>query len=72
MAKTHNGSAIKISRGYRIFTVCNTILMVVICAVMLYPFLYLIAQSFSSYEAIVAGEVGLLPVDFSVDTYIYM
>ena len=40
--------------------------------VMLYPFLYLIAQSFSSYEAIVAGEVGLLPKDFNLDTYIYV
>ncbi|MCD7716399.1 MAG: carbohydrate ABC transporter permease [Lachnospiraceae bacterium] len=72
MAKKHSGTAIKVSRGYRIFTVCNTILMILICVVMLYPFLYLIAQSFSSYEAIVAGKVGILPVDFSVDTYIYV
>lgn len=72
MAKKHSGTAIKVSRGYRIFTVCNTILMILICVVMLYPFLYLIAQSFSSYDAIVAGKVGLLPVDFSVSTYIYV
>ncbi|MCD7762595.1 MAG: carbohydrate ABC transporter permease [Lachnospiraceae bacterium] len=72
MAKKHSGTAIKVSRGYRIFTICNTILMVLICVVMLYPFLYLIAQSFSSYEAIVAGKVGILPVDFSIDTYVYV
>ncbi len=60
---------IKQSNAYRVFTVCNTVLMALISAVMLYPFIYLIAQSFSSAAAINAGEVGLLPVDFNVDTY---
>ena len=32
---------IKESTGYRVFNVFNTILMVVVCAAMLYPFLYL-------------------------------
>ncbi|HJC25088.1 MAG TPA: carbohydrate ABC transporter permease [Candidatus Eisenbergiella merdavium] len=71
-SKYQKGSAIKVSRAYRIFTVCNNVLLALICAVMLYPFLYLIAQSFSSYEAIVAGKVGLWPVDFSLDTYVYV
>ena len=62
-------SKIKQSGAYRVFTVCNTILMALISAVMLYPFIYLIAQSFSSAAAINAGKVGLLPVDFNVDTY---
>ena len=62
-------SKIKQSGAYRVFTVCNTILMALISAVMLYPFIYLIAQSFSSAAAINAGRVGLLPVDFNVDTY---
>lgn len=66
------GTAIKVSSGYRVFTVFNTILMAIICMVMLYPFVYLIAQSFSSYDAIVAGKVGLLPVGFSLDTYKYI
>ena len=63
---------IKMSTGYRVFQVCNTILMLIICLAMLYPFLYLIAQSFSSADAIIAGKVNLLPVDFSVDTYLYV
>lgn len=63
---------IKESTGYRVFKVFNTILMVLICIAMLYPFLYLVAQSFSSTQAIVAGEVGLLPKDFNVDTYKYV
>lgn len=63
---------IKESVGYRVFTVCNTILMVIISIAMLYPFWYLVVQAFSSTEAIVAGKVGLLPVDFSLDTFIYV
>ena len=63
---------IRESKGYQIFRVCNTILMVLICIAMLYPFVYLVAQSFSSTEAIVAGEVGLIPKDFSVETYAFV
>ena len=75
MAKVNTMDApmkIKESNGYRVFKVFNTILMVIICVAMLYPFLYLVAQSFSSTQAIVAGEVGLLPKDFNVDTYKYV
>ena len=75
MAKVNTMDApmkIKESTGYRVFKVFNTIFMVIICVAMLYPFLYLVAQSFSSTQAIVAGEVGLLPKDFNVDTYKYV
>lgn len=60
---------IKDSTGYRVFKIINTCLMIVICVVMLYPFLYLIAQSFSSEAAIVHGDVGIFPVGFNIDTY---
>jgi len=63
---------IKESKGYRVFQVINLILMIFICAVMLYPFLYLIAQSFSSATAIMAGDIGIIPKDFSLDTYVYI
>ncbi len=75
MAKTLDTTKpvkIKESVGYRVFQVFNTILMIIICCAMLYPFLYLIAQSFSSADAIIAGKVSLLPVDFSVSTYVYV
>lgn len=71
-AKAAKPMKIKESTGYRVFTVCNTILMILISIAMLYPFLYLIAQAFSSTTAIQAGEVGLLPVDFNVDTFVYV
>ncbi|MCR4557626.1 MAG: carbohydrate ABC transporter permease [Saccharofermentans sp.] len=63
---------IKESKGYRVFTVVNTIIMIFIAFVTLYPFLYLISQSFSSDQAIYAGHTGLIPEGFNIDTYIYV
>lgn len=63
---------IKESVGYKVFLVCNTILMALISIATLYPFLYLVSQSFSSEEALIAGHVGLIPEGFNFDTYIYV
>lgn len=60
----------KVSAGYKTFTVFNTILMILISAATLYPFLYLVAQSFSSQRAISQGLVNIIPVDFNITTYI--
>lgn len=62
-------SKIKVSKAYRVFQVVNTIFMILISAVTLYPFLYLVAQSFSSESAIVKGLVSIIPVDFNLTTY---
>lgn len=62
-------SRIKDSRSYRVFTVVNTLALLLMCAVMLYPFIMLLAQSFSSAGAINAGKVNLFPVDLNIDTY---
>ncbi|MCD8142176.1 MAG: carbohydrate ABC transporter permease [Clostridiales bacterium] len=70
MAKASTGMKIKDSTGYKVFTVFNTIIMILICCVTLYPFLYLVAQSFSSEAAIVAGEANLIPKGFNVQTYV--
>jgi putative aldouronate transport system permease protein len=56
--------------GVRVFQVLNTILMIVICAFTVYPFLYLVAQSFSSEAAIMKGLVYIVPVEFNLTTYI--
>ncbi len=61
---------IKVSKSYRVFQVVNTIIMILISAITLYPFLYLVAQSFSSETAIVQGLVKLWPVEFNLTTYI--
>ena len=63
---------IKESTGYKVFTVFNTIIMIFVAVVTLYPFLYLVSQSFTSEQAIIAGHTGLIPKDFSIDTYVYV
>ena len=57
------------SRGYRWFTWISGTLLVLFCALMLYPFITVLAQSFSGAGAIKAGLVNLWPVDFNLDTY---
>ena len=71
-ATTMGPMKIKESGSYRVFKVFNAIILTLISVAMLYPFLYLIAQSFSSTQAIVAGEVGLIPKDFNISTYKYV
>ncbi|MEL7977469.1 carbohydrate ABC transporter permease [Isoptericola sp. F-RaC21] len=57
------------TRGYRAFTVFNTVALVVVSLFMLYPFVTVLAQSFSSPGAIKAGLVSFWPVGFNLDTY---
>lgn len=58
------------STGYRLFTIVNTIGLISLCFVLLYPFITVLAQSLSSPGAIKAGKVNFWPVGFNVDTYI--
>lgn len=60
------------STGRKVFQVLNTIFMIFIIFITLYPFLYLVAQSFSSDAAVSAGLVTFLPIDFNLDTYKYI
>ena len=60
----------KESTGVRVFQAFNTIIMIVLCGLTIYPFLYLVAQSFSSEAAIIKGQVNIVPVDFNLTTYI--
>ena len=71
-ATTMGPMKIKESGSYRVVKVFNAIILTLISVAMLYPFLYLVAQSFSSTQAIVAGEVGLIPKDFNISTYKYV
>ncbi|MCM0647574.1 carbohydrate ABC transporter permease [Clostridium swellfunianum] len=60
---------IKESKGERIFNVINYILFTVFGFLTLFPFVNLIAKSFSSEAAVVSGMVTLLPIDFQTGTY---
>ena len=63
------GVKVKESTGYIVFKWFNTIIMILVCIATLYPFLYLVAQSFSSEEAITLGKVNLIPIGFNLETY---
>lgn len=66
---TNNAVKIKESTGYNVFRVINTIIMILISVATLFPFLYLVAQSFSSEAAIIKGGITVFPVDFNAFTY---
>ncbi|MDO4443923.1 MAG: carbohydrate ABC transporter permease [Bacillota bacterium] len=58
--------------GVKIFTVFNYTILTLLAITCLLPMLNQLAISFSSSSAVAAGEVGLLPVDFTLDSYKYM
>lgn len=62
----------KPTKGYRVFQVINTIIMIFVIFITLYPFVYLVAQSFSSDAAASAGKVTFYPIGFNVNTYKYI
>ena len=53
----------------KLFDIIITIIMGIIAVLFLLPLLNVLACSFSSADKVVAGEVGLIPVDFSLDGY---
>ncbi|HEY0188138.1 MAG TPA: carbohydrate ABC transporter permease [Cellulomonas sp.] len=59
----------KDSRGYRVFRVCNVVLLSLVVLATLYPFLMIVARSFSSDVAIRSGQVSVWPVGFNLTTY---
>ena len=56
-------------RGYRVFRVINGIILFLVVAAVLLPFLNVVAQSFSSERYIDAGQVSLWPRGWNVTTY---
>ena len=59
----------KDSTAYRLFRVFNVVVLLVIVFVTFYPFLNMVAQSFSSEGNINAGKVNLIPLGFNLETY---
>lgn len=53
----------------RLFDAANVLFLLVVLFAALFPFLNVIAVSFSSSVAVMAGEVTIVPVDFTLDTY---
>lgn len=68
--KPSSGStSIKTSFGERLFTVLNYCFFTLVGLLTLFPFLNVIAKSFSSEAAVVSGIVTFFPIDFQVGTY---
>ncbi|MFH9822708.1 carbohydrate ABC transporter permease [Streptomyces bobili] len=57
------------TRGYRVFQGINGVILTVVVVVTLYPFVNIIARSFSGERQIRAGEVTLWPKGFDLTTY---
>ena len=57
------------TRGYRVFQVINAIILTLVVIAVLFPFLNVVAQSFSSERYIDAGQVTLWPRGLNVTTY---
>jgi putative aldouronate transport system permease protein len=55
--------------GRRVFQVVNVIVLAGVVVVTLYPFINIVARSFSAERYIDAGQVNLIPLGFNVRTY---
>ena len=53
---------IRVSTSRKVFLVINTVLLLLLCAAMLYPVIFVTAASFSEETAILKGEVSIFPV----------
>ncbi|UOQ48380.1 carbohydrate ABC transporter permease [Gracilibacillus caseinilyticus] len=59
----------KESWQYKIFKVFNVAVLLLVVFITLFPFVNIVAQSFSSEAYINAGEVSLWPKGFNIETY---
>lgn len=57
------------SAGYRVFQFFNSILMICICLVIIFPLYYMLIVSFSDGAAVMSGQVKFVPVGFSLRAY---
>ena len=63
------GSRVKDTRGLRTFRVINAAFLIVVAALVVYPFVNIVAQAFSSEGFINSGQVNLVPRGFNLTTF---
>lgn len=56
-------------RSDKIFDAINYVIMAIVCAIILIPLLFILANSFSSPDYVFFGEVTLIPKGFTLSTY---
>ena len=59
----------KTTLSRKIFMTCNVVLLISLALLCVFPFINLLAISFSSRDAVVANRVTFWPVDFSINSY---
>ena len=69
MELTRRHSGIRVAPGRKAFVIINTVVLLLISAIMLYPAIYVIAASFSEETAILRGDVFLFPVRAHLKAY---
>ncbi|MEO3872133.1 carbohydrate ABC transporter permease [Nonomuraea sp. B12E4] len=57
------------SRGHRLFQGVNAVILTGVVIVTLYPFVNIVARSFSDERYILSGQVNLIPRGFNLTTY---
>ena len=57
------------SAGRKVFRVCNAVLFVVYALLCILPMVHVLSISLSSSVAVTAGDVKILPVDFTIKSY---
>ncbi|HET9876644.1 MAG TPA: carbohydrate ABC transporter permease [Mycobacterium sp.] len=60
------------TRSYRVFQVVNAVILALVVAAVLLPFLNVLAKSFSGEKYIDSGQVSLWPRGFNVTTYTHV
>jgi putative aldouronate transport system permease protein len=60
---------IRPSRGYRVFHAVNAVILTAVVVVTLYPFVNIVARSFSGEHFVRSGQVNLWPRGFNLTTY---
>lgn len=60
------------TRGQKVFSVINYIILILAALACVFPFWYIVCLSFSSNGAVMSGQVGLWPVEFTTEAYAYV
>lgn len=60
------------TKGEKCFYICNNIFLVLLTLCIIYPVIYVLSASFSSSNAVVTGQVVLLPKEVSLSAYRYV
>lgn len=62
----------KRTRGEKIFNVINLIILFILGAICLLPFIHLIAKSLSEEASVLANEVVFIPKGFNINAYLFV